>query len=507
MMKDAGMMLHRRATTALAVCLIVSNLGCGPGNDALESETSALGSADLVISQIYGGGGGAGSKYTNDFIELFNRGASPVNVAGWSVQYAAATDAVWSKVALAGTIQPGHHYLIKLLGNTGGTTALPTPDLTGNFNVSSGKGKVALVRNTTTLSCTTGCVPSSSIADFVGYGSTASSFEGSGPMATLSVTTAGLRAAAGCTDTDNNAADLSPGTANPRNSASPVTACSGGSGSGICGSTAAPPAHYQHVVVFSFENRTWSNVGLGFSATTMPYLHSLASQCSYFTDWTETNRAQNSLTQYIGFTSGINNPATVNDCTPSTTCRSTDNNIFRQVRVAGGTARNYVEGATTGCSASGNSPKHAPAMYYYGTYTDTSGSHTDHDFCTTEVRPYSEFDVNNLPTFAFVTPTLCNDGHDCGDATVDGWASTNIQRVLNSAAYKAGTVAVFVFYDEDHPVPNLQIAPTSHKGAIAQTGVGAHPALLKTIEDMLGLPLMTQGQLAGATDLRPILGI
>ena len=61
------------------------------------------------------------------------------------------------------------------------------------------------------------------------------------------------------------------------------TTGTGGTGgsAGICGSTAAPPAHYQHVVIFSFENRTWSNVGLGFSATTMPYLHSLASQCSY----------------------------------------------------------------------------------------------------------------------------------------------------------------------------------------------------------------------------------
>ena len=208
-------------------------------------------------------------------------------------------------------------------------------------------------------------------------------------------------------------------------------------------------------MIFSFENRTWSNVGLGFSATTMPYLHSLASQCSYFSDWTETNTGQNSLTQYIGETSGVSNPNTVNDCNPSTSCRSTDDNIFRQVRVAGGTARNYVEGATTGCSASGNAAKHIPALYYFGTYTDGTGSHNDHDFCNTEVRPYSEFDVNNLPTYAFITPTLCNDGHDCNDATVDAWASTNIQRVLDSAAYKAGTVAVFVWYDEDHPVPNL----------------------------------------------------
>ena len=286
-----------------------------------------------------------------------------------------------------------------------------------------------------------------------------------------------------------------------------ASASDGSSGSSVCASTAAPPAHYQHVVIFSFENRTWSNVGLGFSASTMPYLHSLASQCSFFGDWTETNTSQNSLTQYIGETSGVNNTSTVNDCNPSPSCQSTDDNIFRQVRVAGGTARNYVEGATSGCSASGNAAKHIPALYYFGTYTDGSGSHNDHDFCNVEVRPYSEFDVNNLPTYAFVTPNLCNDGHDCGDSTVDAWARANIQPVLDSSAYQSGTVGVFLWYDEDHPTPNAQIAPTSHKGDITQTGVGTHAALLKTIEDMLGLPFMNQGQLPGATDLRTLLGI
>jgi len=237
-------------------------------------------------------------------------------------------------------------------------------------------------------------------------------------------------------------------------------------------------------------------------------MHSLASGCSYFSDWTETNTSQNSLTQYIGETSGVNNSATVNDCNPSTTCRSTDNNIFRQVRLAGGTARNYVEGATTGCSASGNAAKHIPGLYYFGTYTDSSGvTHNDHDFCNTDVRPYTEFDVTNLPTYAFISPTLCNDGHDCGDSTVDSWAKTNIQKVLDSAAYKSGNVAVFVWYDEDHPTPNAQIAPTIHAGQITQSGIGTHAALLKTIELILGLPVMQQGQLISAADLRAITGL
>jgi len=37
--------------------------------------------------------------------------------------------------------------------------------------------------------------------------------------------------------------------------------------------------------------------------------------------------------------------------------------------------------------------------------------------------------------------------------------------------------------------------------------VAGHAALLKTIEDMLDLPFMNQGQLPAATDLRSLLGI
>jgi hypothetical protein len=274
---------------------------------------------------------------------------------------------------------------------------------------------------------------------------------------------------------------------------------------GPCGSTSTPPKLYEHVIIFSFENRTWSDVGLGFSH--MPYLNALAKQCSYFSDWTETNTGQNSLTQYIGETSGVDNPDTVDDCSPSPGCRSVDDNVFRQVRRAGRNARSYVEGAKTGCSSSGNAAKHIPALYYFGTYNDGNGTHSDHDFCDQEVRPYGEFDVNNLPTYAFITPSLCNDGHDCDDATVDGWARANIQRVLDSATYKEGKTAVFVWYDEDHPVPNLQIAPTSHAGGITMKGIGSHAAMLKTIEDMLGLPAMNQGQLPGAMNLRSVEGI
>lgn len=269
-----------------------------------------------------------------------------------------------------------------------------------------------------------------------------------------------------------------------------------------CGSVAAPPSTYEHIVVIMEENRTWDGVGgVGFADPNMPFLHDLGTNCTVFADWTETNTAQNSLTQYIGLTSGVNNPATVNDCQPSATCRSTDDNIFRQVRQAGGTARNYVEGAATGCSVGTNAAKHIPALYFYGSYSDGTGAHNDHDFCNDEVRPLTELDPDNLPTFAMITPGECSDGHDCVNATVDSWAAAQLQPILDGADYQAGTTAVMVLYDEDHPVPNLLIAPTANRGISLALGAG-HAAMLRTWDEMLGLPIIGTPEVTGAVSLR-----
>ncbi len=49
-------------------------------------------SPDIVISQVYGGGGAAAdSTYANDFVELFNRGPLSRTCPGWSIQYASAS--------------------------------------------------------------------------------------------------------------------------------------------------------------------------------------------------------------------------------------------------------------------------------------------------------------------------------------------------------------------------------------------------------------------------------
>ena len=133
----------------------------------------------IVISQVYGGGGNAGSTFKNDFIEIFNADGAPVDLTGWSVQYASAAGTTWQVTALSGSIAPGQYFLIQESQGAGGTTNLPTPNATGTIAMAATAGKVALVSSTTALSGS--CPVGGAIVDFVGYGtgaSGASCFEG-----------------------------------------------------------------------------------------------------------------------------------------------------------------------------------------------------------------------------------------------------------------------------------------------------------------------------------------
>lgn len=212
----------------LLLCVSVLAGPVAPANVAVTGTVSATGTptatGSIVISQVYGGGGNNGATYKNDFIELFNRGSSPVDVTGWSVQYASSTGTTWQTTPLSGTIAPSKYYLIQEGAGAGGTLNLPAPDAIGDLALSASTGKIALVNTLDVLSvsCTTGI----NVIDFIGYGPTANCFEGTTRPATApSNTSAVLRTGSGCTDTNNNAADFVTGAPNPRNSSSLVNSC------------------------------------------------------------------------------------------------------------------------------------------------------------------------------------------------------------------------------------------------------------------------------------------
>jgi hypothetical protein len=187
--------------------------------------------AQVVISQVYGGGGNSGATYTNDFIELFNRGSVAQDLTGWSVQYASATGTSWAVQPLTAlTLQPGQYYLVQCAAGTTPSTPIPTADslpvspATG-LAMSGANGKVLLAN---VITAQTGLIPASAeVVDLVGYGATPTGFEGTGPTGTaLTSTTAVLRLNGGCTDTNNNASDFSTGLPTPRNTATPIAVCS-----------------------------------------------------------------------------------------------------------------------------------------------------------------------------------------------------------------------------------------------------------------------------------------
>jgi predicted extracellular nuclease len=177
---------------------------------------------NVVISQVYGGGGNAGAALKNDFIEIHNRSPLSLNLAGWSVQYASVNGSTWQKTDLLGVLLPGQYLLVKEAQGPGGTIDLPTADVPGTINMSATAGKVALVNTSTTLRGT--CPSGNQIVDLVGYGP-ANCFAGNGPTAAPSNLTALARNDSGCADTSSNDADFAAISPQPRNGATAAFVC------------------------------------------------------------------------------------------------------------------------------------------------------------------------------------------------------------------------------------------------------------------------------------------
>lgn len=184
-------MRYPRHVLATQLILSLAIISAGP---SLLAQTAT----HVVISEVYGGGGNSGAMWKNDFVELYNPTSTPVSLNGWSVQYASATGSTWSVTTLTGSIPAFGFYLVQEAIGAGGTMDLPTPDATGTIAMSATAGKLALVNSTTALSGTNPSDPSA--IDLLGYGTTASAFEGSGRAPAPSNTTSVERKARSSSD-------------------------------------------------------------------------------------------------------------------------------------------------------------------------------------------------------------------------------------------------------------------------------------------------------------------
>jgi hypothetical protein len=271
------------------------------------------------------------------------------------------------------------------------------------------------------------------------------------------------------------------------------------------------------------ENKTWSSV-LGPSAPA-PYEKGLAAACGTGTDWRDAGHAYDSEPNYVAYATGIDKSVAlarfVCDCPPSVKHGNVvkGNNLFRQVRVAGQTERSYQESMQTNCQETDRGTyavKHNPDAFMgsivQGQFVADPSCATD-DLATGTFLLYQPqsplaMDLTNdtLPSLSFVTPNLCDDTHDCGVAAGDAYLSALMPLILNSAAYRSGTTAVIIMWDEDTPIPNIVIAPSVDPGTVVTTAL-SHYGALRATEEMLGLPLLRAAANAKAEDLRPAFGI
>jgi phosphatidylinositol-3-phosphatase len=256
----------------------------------------------------------------------------------------------------------------------------------------------------------------------------------------------------------------------------------GASASRTSAGAGAPP-----IVLILMENHEYGSIVGSPSAS---YLnHTLVTNGTLATNFH--SNFHPSLPDYLALTSGSNDGCTSDLCA---TRSVTADNLFHQLGSSGWKA--YEQAMPSPChrSSGGNyAARHNPAVYY----TDIQAA------CAKEDVGYGVLakDLSNrkLRPFSFVTPSLCNDMHDCSVSTGARWLSRNVPPLLSYGAI------VIVVWDEGSTnarggghVACIEIGPGVTAGSKVRAAL-THYSVLAGIEDALGLPRLRHAK--GATAL------
>jgi phosphatidylinositol-3-phosphatase len=298
-----------------------------------------------------------------------------------------------------------------------------------------------------------------------------------------------------------NAAGSSPALVIPSLPAPTVTATAA-----TPATQAAPPpaAGPPHVMVIVMENREASSV-LG--RPDAPYITSLATGYGQATRWYGVSHP--SLPNYLAMISG-SDQGVHDDGTGYTFGGPT---LVDQLAGRGIGWKAYMEDMPSPCFGGGSSgsyaKKHDPFVYF-SSITGNSGQ------CA-RVVPHGQLagdlQAGTAPPFLFVTPNMCNDGHDCGNATADGWLKGEMQMVMGSSWYRQGG-SVIVTWDEGGS--NAGCCGGAAGGQIATIVVtaagqrrldtaGDHYGMLRALEEAYGVGYLGRAADPASGDLRPLL--
>jgi hypothetical protein len=249
-----------------------------------------------------------------------------------------------------------------------------------------------------------------------------------------------------------------------------------------------------HVVLIMEENKAYSA-----THGHMPYLDSVAAKYGLATNYWATNYP--SEPNYMMLTSGY--PVPGKDCSPSSGCTSSHDNIFHQL---GSNWRVLAESMPSACAKSNSGkyvPRHTAAPYY----TDLAAT------CKAQDVAYSSSATPNIgAAFTLIAPNLCDDMHDCAVSAGDNWLKTVVPKILNSAQFATGNTLLEVTWDSGShncgaSCPSqveLVLANPRLAGKTSATKA-THCSLLSMNERLLGLA--TLGCAVESSDLRAAFGL
>jgi hypothetical protein len=239
------------------------------------------------------------------------------------------------------------------------------------------------------------------------------------------------------------------------------------------------------------------------AAMALPDIQALARRYAAAPDWFAA--AHPSLPNYLelvaGTTFGIRS-----DCTA---CFVEGPELLDQLEAAGISYDAYFEGMPSPCFLGPEvddtyAGKHDPFRYFVA--LRSSPEQCAHLRPFAELGPLLHGPASEVPRFVWVTPNLCDDGHDCPPTVAAAWLRGFVAQVTASAAWRQGGV-LFVTWDEGNgadtrgldpltgrvedgigggQVLTLVIAPDVPQGLVVDTPY-THASLLRTIEDAFGL--------------------
>jgi hypothetical protein len=280
----------------------------------------------------------------------------------------------------------------------------------------------------------------------------------------------------------------------------------------------AAPAGKPHILVVMDENLGYSGT-LG-ACSADPYLCSLASSYASASNWYGVTHP--SQPNYEAIDSGSTQGCTSDNCVGAGNYSTED--LGGQLTSAGIPWVAWMESMPSPCytgqGAAGGSYvlKHNPFVTFRDNLTGAC-----------HIQPYpgstgavSVLDGANAPDFVWITPNICDDMHDsCGPGNAqqgDAWLKSNLPGILASSWFRDFPSTVIVTLDEGDGNPNgagsamqgghipLVIISSNAQGKGNIAASGDHYGLLRSIEEVLSLPLLGGAADPSNGDLRALFG-